>query len=144
MRLPPCTPGDTFVDFAAVHVITTATLDALSAQHPGGPVDRRRFRPNIVVRMHDPVPFVENSWPGQTMTVAAHAEIRIVSPTPRCAVPTLAQGSDLAEDPAVLRTAARLNRVPVFDLGLLTCVGAYGAVLRAGPLRVGDRVTIAA
>jgi uncharacterized protein YcbX len=138
------TPGDTFVDFAAVHVITTATLDALARQHPGGRMDRRRFRPNIVVRMDDPVPFVENSWQGQTMTVAAHAEIRIVTPTPRCAVPTLAQGSDLPDDPAVLRTAARLNRVPVFDLGRLTCVGAYGAVQREGPLRVGDRITIAA
>jgi hypothetical protein len=97
-----------------------------------------------VVRIHDSVPFVKNGWQGQTMTVGAHAEIRIVSPTPRCAVPSLAQGSDLPDDPAVRRTAARLNRVPVFDLGLLTCVGAYGAVLHGGPLRVGDRVTIAA
>lgn len=136
------TTGDTFVDFAAVHVVTTATLDALAREHPGGRVDPRRFRPNIVVRMDDPVPFVENTWQGRTMTVAAQAEIRIVTPTPRCAVPTLAQGSDLPEDPAVLRTAARLNRVPVFDLGLLTCVGAYGAVQRGGPLRIGDHITI--
>jgi len=138
------TPGNTFVDFAALHVITTATLDTLARHHPGGTMDPRRFRPNIVIRMDDPVPFTENAWQGQTITVAAHTEIRIVTPTPRCAVPTLAQGSDLPDDPAVLRTAARLNRVPVFDLGRLTCVGAYGAVQRQGPLRVGDRIAIAA
>jgi uncharacterized protein YcbX len=134
------TPGDTFVDFAAVHVITTATLDALGEQHPGGRVDRRRFRPNIVVRMDEAVPFEENTWPDRTMTVAGHAEIRIVAPTPRCAVPTLAHGDDLPDDPAVLRTAARLNRVPVLDSGRLTCVGAYGAVHRPGRLRLGDRI----
>jgi uncharacterized protein YcbX len=138
------TPGDTFVDFAAVHVITTATLDALARQHPGGGMDPRRFRPNIVVRMDDATPFVENTWQGRTMAVAAHAEIRISTPTPRCVVPTLAQGGDLLDDPAVLRTAARLNRVPVFGLGPLTCVGAYGAVQREGSLRVGDLMTIAA
>jgi uncharacterized protein YcbX len=136
--------GDTFVDFAAVHVVTTATLAALARRHPGGRMDLRRFRPNIVVRMDDAVPFAENAWPERTMRFAAGAEIRIVTPTPRCAVPTLAQGGDVPEDPAVLRTAARLNRVPVFDLGTLTCVGAYGAVRREGPLRVGDRITIAA
>jgi hypothetical protein len=44
----------------------------------------------------------------------------------------------------VLRTAARVNRVPVLDLGVLTCVGAYGAVGCGGPLRVGDLVTLTA
>jgi uncharacterized protein len=138
------TPGDTFVDFAAVHVITTATLDALGRRHPGGPVDARRFRPNIVVRMVDAVPFVENTWTGQTLSMGDGAELRVVAPTPRCAVPTLAQGDDLPDDPEVLRTAARVNRVPVLDLGRLTCVGAYGAVERGGALRVGDMVRVAA
>jgi uncharacterized protein YcbX len=138
------TPGDTFVDFAAVHVVTTATLDALAAAHPSGRVDARRFRPNIVVRMVDPVPFVENTWPGRTLTVGGHASFRVVAPTPRCSVPTLAQGDELPDDPELLRTAARVNRVPVLDLGVLTCVGAYAAVHRGGSLRVGDRVTVAA
>ncbi len=136
------TPGNTFVDFAAVHVITTATLDALARQHPSGTMDPRRFRPNLVVRMDDAPPFVENTWQGRTMIVADQAEIQIITPTPRCAVPTLAQGADLPDDPAVLRTAARLNRIPIFDGAPLTCVGAYGTVHRQGPLRVVDRITI--
>ena len=137
------TPGDTFVDFAAVHVLTTATLDALGRAHPTGSVDVRRFRPNIVVRMPDEQPFVENTWPGRTLSIGAQAELRVVAPTPRCVVPTLAQGTQLAEDPDVLRTAARLNRVPVLDLGVFTCVGGYAAVRRGGRVRVGDRVLVA-
>jgi uncharacterized protein len=136
-------PGQSFVDFAPVHVITTATLDALGQAHPDGRVDARRFRPNLVVRMADPVPFAENGWPGRTLSVAAGAAIRMLVPTPRCPVPTLAQG-DLADDPEVLRVAARLNRAPVADLGPLTCVGAYAAVQRPGRLRVGDRVLLSA
>jgi MOSC domain-containing protein len=138
------TPGDTFVDFAAAHVVTTATLDALSAAHPGDRVDARRFRPNIVVRMYDPVPFIENTWLGQTLTVGTRTEIRIVAPTPRCAIPALAHGDDLPEDPELLRTAARLNRVQVLNLGTRTCVGAYAAVQRGGPLRVGDQIMVTA
>ena len=62
------TVGDRF-HFAAVHVVTTATLGALARAHPQDTVDVRRFRPNIVVRMFDEVPFVENLWPGQWLSV---------------------------------------------------------------------------
>ena len=126
-----------------MHLLTTATLDALASAHPRHTVPARRFRPNVVVRMIDPVPFVENSWPGRTIRVGSHAELRVVAPTPRCAVPTLAQGDDIPDDPDVLRTAARLNRVPVLNLGVLTSVGAYASVHRAGRLRLGDRVMVA-
>jgi uncharacterized protein YcbX len=148
-RLAAGTPGHTFVDFAAVHLLTTATLNALSEAHPTRPanaeytVDARRFRPNVVVRMFDEQPFVENTWLGRTLSIGADASVRVVAPTPRCAVPTLAHGADLPDDPDILRTAARLNRVPVLDLGALTCVGAYAAVAQGGRLRVGDRVTVA-
>jgi hypothetical protein len=137
------TPGDTFVDFAAVHVVTTATLAALAREHPRHRMDARRFRPNIVLRMDDDVPFVENSWPGRRLMIGTGVEVRLIAPTPRCVVPTLAQGTDLGDDPDVLRTAARVNRAPVLDLGLRTCVGAYGAVARGGPLRLGDAVRVA-
>jgi uncharacterized protein YcbX len=124
-------------------MVTTATLDALAREHPGGQVDARRFRPNIVVRMYDDRPFVENTWTGRHLTIGADVRVRVVTPTPRCVIPTLAHGTDLAEDPHLLRTAARLNRVPVLDLGRLTCVGAYGSVRHGGHLRVGDLVHVA-
>jgi uncharacterized protein YcbX len=128
--------GTTFVDFAAVHVVTTATLAALGA-------DARRFRPNIVVRMVDGEPFAENAWTGRSMAVGP-AVLRVVIPTPRCAVPTLAHGPDLPADPRVMREAARRNRIPVLEHGTFTCVGAYARVSRPGPVRVGDLVRVAA
>ena len=42
-------PQDTFFDCAAIHVLTTATLDRLREFYPQGPFEVRRFRPNIVV-----------------------------------------------------------------------------------------------
>jgi uncharacterized protein YcbX len=138
------TTGPSFVDFAAVHVVSTGTLSALARAHPRHRVDARRFRPNVVVRMVDDVPFVENTWPGRTLAFGHNAVVRVSVPTPRCAVPSLSHGRDLPDDPDVLRTAARLNRTPVLDLGALTCVGAYAAVDRPGRLRVGDLVTVAA
>jgi uncharacterized protein len=145
-------PEVSFVDFAAVHVVTTATLDALGDAHPRGVVDGRRFRPNVVVRMRGGEPFAENRWPGRRVAIGDAAGLRVVVPTPRCVVPTLAQGQGgqgsygppgLAEDPEVLRAAARLNRVPVLDLGVLTCVGAYADVEAPGQIRIGDLVRIA-
>ncbi len=137
-------PGHSFVDFAPVHVVTTATLEALASAHPRGALDARRFRPNIVLRMFDPVPFAENGWVGRTLSIGADTRMRVLAPTPRCVVPTLAQGRELAEDREALRTAARANRVQVLDLGVLTCVGAYATVRGTGQLRVGDRVLVGA
>ncbi|MFI5912053.1 MOSC domain-containing protein [Dactylosporangium sp. NPDC051541] len=136
MTMSQLPDGETFVDFAAVHIVTTATLAAL------GRADARRFRPNLVVRMDDDEPFVENTWSGRTLTVG-DAAIHVLHPTPRCPVPTLAQGQDLPEDPGVLRAAARANRIALWDQGPFTCVGAYGSVARAGTLRVGDPVRLA-
>lgn len=140
------TGGTSFVDFGAVHLMTTATLDALGGAHPSGEVDARRFRPNVVVRMLDGKPFAENDWPGRGLMIGDGAALRVGLPTPRCVVPTLAQGAggpaELADDPEVLRAAARLNRAPVLDLGVRTCVGAYADVRTPGRIRVGDLVRV--
>jgi uncharacterized protein len=125
-----------FVDFGAVHIVTTATLDRL------GPADARRFRPNVVVRMVDDVPFAENAWPGRRIAIGSKAMLRGVVPTPRCVVPTLAHGPHVPADRAIIGNAARQNRVPVFDLGKLTCVGAYAAVEARGRIAVGDLVRV--
>jgi uncharacterized protein YcbX len=42
-------PPETFFDLAAVHVLTTATIDRLRELYPRGRFEVRRFRPNIVV-----------------------------------------------------------------------------------------------
>ncbi|MFJ9558999.1 hypothetical protein ACIRQQ_03025 [Streptomyces fuscichromogenes] len=41
-----------------------------------------------------------------------------------------------------MRAVAREHRVPVFELGRLSCLGVYLDVLEAGTVRVGDAITL--
>src|SRR5437870_5805933 len=59
-------PEGRFFDCAAVHLLTTATLDRLHQLYPQGRFDVTRFRPNIVVApTSGEQGFVENAWVGQ-------------------------------------------------------------------------------
>lgn len=128
-------PGPTFLDYAPLHLITTATLS-----HIGQPVPR--YRPNVVVRTPPGYPpFSENDWVGRTMTLGGDVTVRVVLPTPRCAIPTLAHG-DLPRDPMALRTLMAQNRIDVPGFGMLPAAGVYATVERAGELRSGDDVRI--
>src|SRR5215813_11968557 len=62
-------PEGTFFDCAAVHVLTTATLNRLRELYPQGRFEVRRFRPNIVVETGSESGFVENAWIGQTLMI---------------------------------------------------------------------------
>ncbi|SDK35083.1 MOSC domain-containing protein [Nonomuraea jiangxiensis] len=131
-------PG-TFFDFGALHLVTTSTLDRLRAAHPAGDFDPRRFRPNLVIDTPGEPGFVEDTWIGSDLRVG-EAVLRPVLPTPRCVVPTFAH-DDLPPDPGIMRTVAREHRVPVLDLGRLSCVGVYLEVVTPGTVRAGDPVT---
>jgi uncharacterized protein YcbX len=127
-------PEGTFFDCAAVHLLTTATLDRLRELYPQGRFDVRRFRPNIVVQLAPAEKgFVENAWIGHTLAIGSSAQLNITRPCGRCVMTTLAQG-DLPSDPGILRTAARHNQVNV---------GVYAAVVRSGTVHRGDPVRIA-
>lgn len=132
-------PG-TFLDFGALHLVTTASLARLRAAHPTGDVDARRFRPNLVVDVPGEADFVEDTWLGAHLRVG-EAVLRPVLPTPRCVIPTLGH-DELPPDPALMRTVAREHRIPVLDLGRLSCVGVYLEVVEPGAVRVGDPVTL--
>lgn len=110
-------------DFAAVHVLTTGTLGALAPQ-VGADVEelRARFRPNLVVDL-GPAAFDENNWTGGEIQVG-DLTLRVVLPTPRCIVPTLAQPG-LASNAELARTLARINRVEIPGFGRLPTAGAY-------------------
>lgn len=131
-------PG-TFLDFGAVHLVTTASLDRLRAAHPAGDFDPRRFRPNLVVDTGDAPGFPEDDWDGACLRIGP-ALVRVLVPTPRCVVPTLAHDG-LPADPGIMRAVAREHRVAVAELGRLSCVGVYLEVLEPGTVRVGDTVT---
>jgi len=132
-------PGATFVDYAPVHVITSATLDEIGVGHI-------RYRPNLVVETPPgTTPFVENDWVGRELHVTGRGRatvLRVSLPTPRCAVPTLEHGP-LGRAPHAVRALMTANQVDVPGFGVLPCAGAYAEIVRGGVIRVGDEVTLA-
>jgi len=131
-------PADTFFDAAAIHLLTTATLDSLRGAYPEGRFEVRRFRPNIVLRPGHPLAgppegdFAEDAWMGRTIRLGQEVHITITGPCPRCVMTTLAQG-DLPSDPGILRTAARQHQAHV---------GVYAKVLSVGAVKRGDTASL--
>lgn len=130
--LASAAPG-TFVDYAPLHLVTTATLRALRAGGSQNRFDARRFRPNLLLDVPGEA-FVENAWEGRRLTIG-DATVEIITVTPRCAVPALAHG-DLPAEPDVLRTVVSRNRVAM-PRGRFACVGAYARIVMEGDVHVG-------
>lgn len=125
-------PPGTFFDAAAVHLVTTSTLDRLKELAPSSRIEIPRFRPNFVIELNDQEPgFVEDAWIGRTIALG-DVRVRIDGPCPRCIMITLAQG-DLPKDPAILRAAVQGNGGNV---------GVYGTVVQGGHVRSGDEVRL--
>jgi uncharacterized protein len=135
-------PGDSFVDYAPVHVITTATLAALTSAVVTAPRPRV-FRPNLILATPGLSGYAENDWVGRQLTIGGQVRLEVILPTVRCSVPTLAHGQDPG-NPDVLRALARTNRIPIagFD-GRQTCAGVYAKVISPGRVRAGDEVSVA-
>jgi len=114
---------NTFFDGDPVHILTTASLSALTALYPSGYFDARRFRPNIVI--YTPPEqrcFAENDWVGHTLAIGPWVRFHIKRQTRRCIITTLAQG-ELPRDLGILKTAAQHNEASV---------GVYADVLHGG------------
>lgn len=124
------TPPGTYFDAMHLHVITTASLQALRDRSPAS-FDVRRFRPNVVVE-DAPAGFPEAAWTGGTLALGTAAAF-VDCPTPRCSMPTRAQ-ADLPADPKVLKTIV---------IEAERCLGAYATVTQAGEVREGDTVRFA-
>jgi uncharacterized protein YcbX len=132
-------PPGTFVDFAPLHLLTSATLDRIAELSPYRRAHLERYRPNVVIGTGADG-FTENDWLGRDLRVGADLVLRVIARTPRCAVPTLAHG-DLPRDAEALRVLARHNRVsPVADSDPEPCAGVYAQVLRPGRISTGDPV----
>jgi uncharacterized protein len=141
LELAEASPEGSFVDYAPLHLITSATLNAVSAAG-GHEIAALRYRPNLVIDL-DPTltGFVENEWVGATLRLGVSVVLRIVLPTPRCAVPTLAHGADPVAHAAV-RALLEVNRIPVEGFGVLPSAGVYAEVVTTGEIAVGDLVTL--
>jgi len=136
------TAKDSFVDLAALQMVTTASLAALAALVPDSEIVTRRFRPSLVIDTDaaDGTGFVENDWRGRSARLG-DAAITFTDPSPRCVMTTVAQG-DLPRDLEVLRTLARHNRIETPGLGNFACLGIYAEVVRPGRVAVGDPLVL--
>jgi len=125
-------PLGTYFDAYPLHLLTTATLQALSALHPEGQFAPERFRPNIVIATDDNSGGNDDpSWKGKTLRIG-EVEILVSVPTIRCVLTTMPQGN-LPKDPRILRTIVQQHNHHV---------GVYATMKRAGEIRVGDSVEL--
>lgn len=120
-------------DAAPIHILSTASLAAVSDWIGGEEVDRRRFRANLIVEMTDSRPFAEAAWVGASIAIGDDGPIlQVVSPTERCAVTTF-DPDTLARDNRVL---AGLARETDNLFGVYALVGRSGWVEVGAPIRM--------
>jgi uncharacterized protein YcbX len=118
-------------DAAPVHLVTDASVAAVD-RWLESEVDRRRFRPNLIVEHAERRPFAEDGWIGRRLAVGEALVLEVVSPTERCAVTTI-DPDTLERDTRVLAALAR-ERENLF--------GVYARVERPGWVALGDPVTL--
>jgi len=121
-------------DEAAISVISLATIAGIGRE-AGLDLDRRRFRANIFLETERGEPFLEDEWVGQTLLFGDADPRPAVSVTlcdERCMMVNL-DPETAARDPRVMKSVVRLNG---------NNAGVYGAVMRSGTIRVGDRVSL--
>jgi uncharacterized protein len=123
-------PAGSFVDLAAVHLVSSATLAAGERARGDLDWDVRRFRPNVVVEGVDE-PFGEDAWVGSVVTIGG-ARLASQMPTIRCAMPLRAQPGRKRQP----RLFAALDELHDNYLGT------YLAVAEPGEIRVGDEVSV--
>jgi uncharacterized protein len=127
-------PTGSFLDLAALHLVTTATLEGCSAARPDLDWDERRFRPNLVVAAAGD-PFVEDGWVGKRLRIGS-AVLSVDQPTVRCAMPLRAQPGPIDRQPDLFAAMGELNPAAPNHLGV------YCSVVRPGTVRTGDRVEV--
>lgn len=113
-----------------VALLAEATIRQVS-DWAGEDVDRRRFRPNVVVEADDD-PFPEDSWMGRRLAIGEGAQIEVVAPTRRSGV--------LSRDPETAERDTRAHAALARERR--NYAGACCRVVRPGWVAVGDPVRI--
>lgn len=119
-------------DCMPVSLISEATFANIQSSLTK-PLDRRRFRPNLVIQTDDIGEEPEEAWLGASLTFGERpdsARVTISYPIKRCVM--VNREPDSGENsPEILKTVAE-------NFG--ACAGVYGAVSRLGTVELGDRV----
>lgn len=123
-----------FVDYSAIHLVTTGALDRLAQEH-GCTVPPVRFRPNLLLDLpRDPAP-------GDVLEVG-QATLRVDQPTPRCIIPSLPQPGAGPADTRLLSVLARHHRQQVAGYGRAAVFGCYAFIEQPGLIETGAGVTV--
>lgn len=136
-------PAGGFFDYAPLHIMCTASLARVAEAAPDSRIEAPRYRPNVIIDNQDGEAFAENAWVGQELRLGRDLVLRVIAPTPRCAIPTLRHGNALPADARALKALARLNRAEFLDFGMQPCLGAYAEVVHPGEIGCGDTVRFA-
>ncbi|HEX6359129.1 MOSC domain-containing protein [Actinophytocola sp.] len=127
------TPGTSgYADSCAVHLLSEASLEELN-ERVDRPLPMSRFRPNIVVEGWDAYE-EDHALRLSTGTV----ELGYGKPATRCVVAMVDQLTGTRAGPEPLRTLATYRRSAAGGVAF----GAKFAVVRPGPIAVGDVLTV--
>jgi hypothetical protein len=125
-------PG-AYVETGPLLVLSAATLELLGRLR-GAPVDRRRFRPNVLVAsVPEAAVFAEDGWMEHRIALGPEVLLRDLSPVPWCVTCTLPV-DELPRDRGVLRAVATHHAATL---------GVYGEVERPGTIHLGNAVALA-
>ncbi len=135
--LPPeilefTSPLGTYFDAFPIHILTTASLDAMTRLNRDAVWDVRRFRPNFLIETAAGIQGLgEPDWSGKTLRIGT-VELKCEIPTMRCGMTMQAQ-RDLPKDPSVLRSIVKdANQ----------SLGIYASVISSGNVKEGDQVQL--
>jgi uncharacterized protein YcbX len=95
-------------------------------------LDKRRFRANVYLDLHNAAGFSENELVGRRVRIGSKVAVSILERDPRCQMITL-DPDNAAPNPEVLRRVTRAHE---------GTAGVYGAVLAEGTIRAGDPIEV--
>jgi hypothetical protein len=133
------TPPGTYHDAYPLHLLTTASLEAMKRAAPHADFDLRRFRPSALIETAEDAPDAggealdlrEFGWCKARLKTGG-TELAIEIPTVRCSMPSRPQPGLGADTGVVKALAEHADR----------CIGVYANVANPGRISVGDAVLL--
>jgi uncharacterized protein YcbX len=116
------------LDDSPVHLLSVQSLSSLAARL-GAQVDRRRFRPNILVDISTSDDRPEDAWIDTPLRIGS-VLLRVTHRTVRCVMVTQPQ-AELPFEPAVIKELEANNEM---------CLGVYARVEQPGTVSIGDEI----